>query len=325
MRALGLLFVMAVGGPHCGRSSPAPAPPAPPASKPQPAAAAAAAAESAPECKAITPFFWEVGDANDAVASGSVGGDAFTATTTMPIASASKWLWGAYVVERFKLAPGAIDLPAMTMRSGYTGFTECLLAPTVGRCFEAGHNARHDPADDGFFAYGGGHFQKYAVDLGLGTKTNEALATEIASQLGTDLGIAYVTPQPAGGARMAPGHYARFLRKIVKGSLAIHGRLGEAAVCTLPRKCPKAHESPVPEEWHYSYGHWVEDDPGAGDGSFSSPGLFGFYPWIDAKKDLYGIVARHDAKDLRAAPAESAYWKSVLCGRAIRKAYVTHR
>ena len=32
----------------------------------------------------------------------------------------------------------------------------------------------------------------------------------------------------------------------------------------------------------------------AGDGAFSSPGLFGFYPWIDAGKTYYGVLARYD-------------------------------
>lgn len=211
------------------------------------------------------------------------------------------------------------------MRSGYTSFKSCVGAANVAACFSRGDNGKHNASDDGFYAYGGGHFQKQAIDLGLGAKTNDALAQELASQLGSDLHIGFDMPQPAGGGVMAPGDYGRFLRKLLDGSLALGAHLGEAAVCTLSPTCSNARESPVPEAWHYSYGHWVEDDPTHGDGSFSSPGLFGFYPWISAKKDAYGIVARHASLGLLGAPADTAYWKSVLCGRAIRKAYVAAR
>jgi hypothetical protein len=59
----------------------------------------------------------------------------------------------------------------------------------------------------------------------------------------------------------------------------------------------------------------VEDDA-AGDGSFSSPGAFGFYPWIDAARKHYGIVARYEL-------SSDAYLHSVLCGQPIRKAFLS--
>jgi hypothetical protein len=59
----------------------------------------------------------------------------------------------------------------------------------------------------------------------------------------------------------------------------------------------------------------VEDDP-AGDGAFSSPGAFGFYPWIDATKTYYGIVARH-------VVGAGSYLESAQCGAALRRAFIT--
>ena len=64
----------------------------------------------------------------------------------------------------------------------------------------------------------------------------------------------------------------------------------------------------------YAAGHWVEDDPVTGDGAFSSPGAFGFYPWIDQSKTYYGVVARM---------AQNGAWPSVQCGRLIRKAWLS--
>jgi hypothetical protein len=75
----------------------------------------------------------------------------------------------------------------------------------------------------------------------------------------------------------------------------------------------------VPEAWQYSYGHWVETD-----GSFSSPGLYGFYPWIDASKTRYGLIARKASDHLVGPAADTSYWHSVECGRAVRKAFVAH-
>lgn len=78
-----------------------------------------------------------------------------------------------------------------------------------------------------------------------------------------------------------------------------------------PRASPVSEGQP----WHYSIGHWVEDDPLSGDGAFSSGGTFGFYPWIDATRTTYGVIARVDE---RGSGRESA-----KCGRLMREAWVT--
>ena len=87
--------------------------------------------------------------------------------------------------------------------------------------------------------------------------------------------------------------------------------LGTHAVCTNPATCPTALNTPSPanESWHYSVGHWVEDDPVVGDGAF------GFYPWIDAGKARSGILAR--------SSGTGSGFESVMCVRLIRKAYAT--
>ncbi len=278
--------------------------------------AATQAATTQPPCMAISPFYWELGDGTRVLASGSVGDNRYSATTAMGIASASKWVFGAYVVERFKDKLSDIDFAAMTMQSGYTSlsFASCLSTTSVQACLTAGNNGKLTPARVGHFFYDGGHFQKYAVDLGLGADDDRKLAADISSLLGTELGLAYSSPQLAGGMRVKPADYRAFLQKMLSKRLALGGHLGERAVCTLPGStCPSALSSPAPAAWHYSYGHWVEDD-GNGDGSFSSPGYYGFYPWIDASQTHYGIVARQDT-------ASDAYKKSVACGQEIRRAF----
>jgi len=142
--------------------------------------------------------------------------------------------------------------------------------------------------------------------------------------LGPDWVFDYGQAQPAGGGRSSAAAYGQFLQAVLRGELKIGALLGQHAVCTNPRTCSTAVSAPIPpqESWHYSIGHWVEDDPVVGDGAFSSPGAFGFYPWIDARRSHYGIVARvamrhagDEDVDLRPSI------KSVSCGRAIRSAW----
>jgi hypothetical protein len=282
--------------------------------------AATDTAENNDLCMAIRPFYWEIGNATAAVASGSLNSASsattYTANSRMSIASASKWLYASYVVERRGGALTAEDYRHLNFQSGYTNFTECLVTQTVGECEGYLDNGVYTPAHDGKFFYNSGHMQKHATLLGLGPLGNALLADEMKTQLGTEVAIAYTQPQLAGGAFMSSSAYALLLRKMLSGQLRMGSMLGTHAVCTNPTSCPAAVLAPIRlrESWHYSIGHWVEDDPAVGDGAFSSAGAFGFYPWIDASKTYYGVVAR---------AAAAGALESVDCGRLIRKAWIT--
>jgi len=268
-------------------------------------------------CNTLPNFYWEIGDKNGALLSGQVG-SLYGATTEMDIASASKLVFGAYVVQRFSHDFQDLDGNAMRMLSGYVSFeyASCLTSTTVADCFSQGSNATFTAADVGMFDYGGGHFQNYAINLGLGDDDDDALAAEMKTMVGSELTFTYSSPQLAAGIHTSASDYAAFLRKILSSTLAIHDALGVNAVCTLPSSCPTAVYSPAPAAWHYSYAHWVEDDPTTGDGAFSSPGAFGFYPWIDATKTYYGILARYSLD-------ANAYIESAECGAVIRRAFVS--
>jgi hypothetical protein len=133
--------------------------------------------------------------------------------------------------------------------------------------------------------------------------------------LGQPCNLVYSEPLIAGGIHTTAADYAQILRNVLSGSLVMLDALGTHAVCTLPASCPTAVFSPVPEAWHYSIGHWVEDDPATNsDGAFSSPGAFGFYPWIDKNKTFYGMISREDHTNGSS---------SGLCGRLVRQAWAT--
>lgn len=311
----------------------APPPPPPPPPSPtiaQRSAAATTTAQNNSLCTAIRPFYWEVGDKNSTLASGSVNSttdpSVYTADTVMAIASSSKWIYGAYVAQ---LRAGLLsndDIKFLTFRSGYTNFSHCLPDQSVAECVAYASNGVYDPVTDGLFSYGGGHMEKHASLNGLGSMHNAELATEIRAKLGNDIALIYTQPQLAGGIAMAANDYALFLRKMLDGQLQLGHLLGTNAVCTNPTTCSQAHNTPIPrnESWSYSLGHWVETDPVVGDGAFSSAGAFGFYPWIDVSKSWYGIVARKQAtpnQDLDEDLGEG--YRSAQCGRLIRKAWVT--
>jgi hypothetical protein len=96
-----------------------------------------------------------------------------------------------------------------------------------------------------------------------------------------------------------------------------------------------AQSTPLPENQTYSMGHWVENQTGClgtksttartlvacsggigvNDGSASSPGSFGFYPWIDASVTYYGVIAL-SAGGGNGFPSEQ-------CGRVVRRAFIT--
>lgn len=295
--------------------------------------AATLTAQRNPACTAIHPFYWEIGDREQALASGSTGDKSVLSNSHMPIASASKWVFGAYVVQARQGQVSPEDISALTMSSGYTHFgsMSCVkLLPsarqsqTVAECFEETNargeaNNEFDSSAVGKFFYNGGHFQQLAIDMGLGADNNLALQRDVQMYLGTDFKFSFGSPQLAGGINTSASHYAIFLRKILSKELFIGDLLGEFAVCTNPATCKTALHTPVPSNlsWSYSLGHWVENDPAKGDGAFSSAGAFGFYPWIDKSKTYYGIVAR------KGEPGGGE--DSAQCGGLIRKAWMTGR
>jgi hypothetical protein len=261
-------------------------------------------------CQASIPFYWEIGDVEGVLASGHVGA-APEREDSMAIASATKWLFGAYVIETADDLAGAG--PYLNMTAGYNSleYRSCRRVVTVEDCWYTGDNSQFTAADVGVFHYASGHFQKWAMDHGMGAMDNAALAAEFSDVLG--VAVDFNTPQMAAGAVMSAAAYAQFLQRIVAGELAILQYLGRDAVCTLPQACTSAEYSPAPAAWHYAWGHWIEDDA-EGDGVYSSPGAFGFYPWVTQDRLQYGLIARAEL-------GVGEHISSAMCGRAIRAAW----
>ena len=287
--------------------------------------AATTTAASNSNCVSAAPFYWEIGNADGVLASGTTGDGSVTRSTSFGIASSSKWMFGAYMAE---VLSGTLDTTAikyLTMSSGYTSFgnLSCSIAGsvTVNACHLQGTNEVYTAANDGKFYYGGGHFQKMAVANGMGAMDNATLAADYKSRLGSEMDLSFSNPQLAGGVVTNAASYAIFLKNILNGQLRIKNLLGTNSVCTVSSAtCTTAVTSPIPDAWHYSIGHWVENDAN-GDGAYSSAGMFGFYPWIDSSKTYYGILSRY--KVLVGGNDIGSGYGSALCGKEIRKAFMT--
>ena len=284
-------------------------------------------------CAEVQPFYWEVGNGQTKLAGGSVASpntpERFEAHTEMNIASASKWVYGAYVAERRGGQLSAADVAHLNFTSGYTNFSTrgCDGEDSVGSCLDGrnllrgGTNGRFNAEDWGRFYYNGAHMQAHAAQhMGLGALRNAALSSEVRRVLGLELNLAYTQPQLAGRLRTTADDYAQFLRKVLRRELRMGELLGQSEVCTNPATCPTAVHTPVPPEmnWNYSLGHWVEYEPSASGlapkvVAYSSTGAFGFYPWIAADKAHYGVLAR--------AGMPGSGQDSAACGRLIRMAW----
>ncbi|CAH0441649.1 serine hydrolase family protein [Ralstonia pseudosolanacearum] len=279
--------------------------------------------QHAAACQHMGDYYWEIGDADRVLLQGQQG-RRVDADRPVRLASASKWVFGTYVVERQqgKLTPAIID--ALTMRSGYDALNPrlCNRDDTAQSCFARGRNGTLTPGHVGRFSYNGGHDQKLLIDLGFGKADAAALTTELTRELahvpaltdaGAPFGMDYLVPEPAGGMAASPTAYGRFLRRLMRGEYRLGRMLGEHAVCTEPGSCPAAVSTPASQPWHYALNYWIEDQPG-GDGAFSSPGAFGFYPWITADKHHYGMLVRETL-------SPRGYVRSAVCGALIRKAF----
>ncbi len=317
---LGSALVVASCGGGSSTSSEVPPPNEPPTDA-QRAAAASATASANTMCSLATlgTYYWEIGDAGGVKASGSPWGGP-TATTSMWVFSSSKWLYAANVVQKRGVLD--VDVPFLNFTSGYSEFGNAPLCPngdTVESCKAGGDG--QDPATIGRFYYDSGHMQHHATAvMGLGAADDAALAADLNATVG-NFGFSYTVPQLAAGVVATPQAYAGFLRRVLRGELAIGAALGTHKVCTNPAQpgCNAASspESDPNEYMNYSLGHWVEDDPTVGDHAFSSAGGGGFYPWIDRDKKYYGILARERKNE------SGAGYHSAQCGRLIRQAWMT--
>lgn len=81
-------------------------------------------------CVAIQPFYWEIGNADGVLVKGSTGDLSITRHTDLKYASASKFIFGAYLAERRMGKLTFLDLKVLRMQTGFVSLKPyCLSLP----------------------------------------------------------------------------------------------------------------------------------------------------------------------------------------------------
>ncbi|NOK36572.1 hypothetical protein D7W79_29605 [Corallococcus exercitus] len=286
--------------------------------------AALTTANTSASCTPLGNFYWEIGDGAGPLYA-IPRGSGVTATTVMPIASASKWLYaGAYVQSRGYANLTADEKKRLNFTSGYIDENTTLCGDagtTVSECYGSAYkNVTYRPLQNGRFFYNGGHMQKLALD-DIGARRGTGLASVmdwLNAQLGTTLPESDSAVAPAGGFSSSAAQYRVFLMKLINNQYALSSQLTVDAVPAWPGGANVSSTPWTGGEAYYGLGHWIEGEPVNGVWTLtghSSAGAFGFYPWVNAARNRYMVLAR--SRQLGDEEGE----KSRACAQAIRKAY----
>ncbi|AKJ06856.1 hypothetical protein ATI61_105178 [Archangium gephyra] len=289
--------------------------------------AAVDTANGSPDCTTLGDFYWELGNGTAKLFSFSRG-SGVSETTVMPLASASKWLYAsAYLQAKGYANLSAAEKKRLNFTSGFLEGSDVNCGDTgtsVSACYGPDHkNVSYRLLRDGKFFYDGGHMQKLALD-DIGARLGTGIASVpdwLNAQLGTSL------PQTAGAVAVAGGfwgsaaQYRVFLRNLLNNQYGMSARLNADAVPAYPGGPDVAYTPWTMGQAYYGLGHWLERESVNGVWSvtgYSSPGAFGFYPWVDAGKSQYMLLAR-----ARANGPGGEGGLSLVCAQDIRKAYET--
>ncbi len=249
----------------------------------------------------------------------------YSASTVIPIASASKWLAGAVIMSLVDDKVLDLDKPIGEV---LTTLPEDKRSITLGQLFShtsglpgdiAGAaswtasvdeviksvgEAKMENEPGAAFKYGGASMQlAAAMACKVTGKTwhelfEQRIATPCAMK-NTQFGRLGKMPNPqvAGGSSSTLGDYANFLTMLAnKGEFNGTRVLSEAAVAemlkdrTKDAKKARASLMRMLDGSGYGVGNWVDRKNAKGESvANSSPGAFGFVPWIDHERKVAGI------------------------------------
>ncbi|NVI99237.1 hypothetical protein HV824_14050 [Myxococcus sp. AM009] len=282
-------------------------------------------ANASASCAPLGNFYWELGDGAGPLY-GIPRGSGVSATTVMPIASASKWLYaGAYVQSKGYANLTPDEKKRLNFTSGYIdgNTTLCGDAGTrVSDCYGPAYkDVSYRPLQDGRYFYNGGHMQKLALDdIGARRGTGVLSVMDwLNARLGTTLPESDSDVAPAGGFSGSAAHYRVFLMKLLNGQYALSSKLTADAVPAWQGGPGVSFTPWTAGTAYYGLGHWIEGETVNGAWTVtghSSAGAFGFYPWVNAAGNRYMLLARS-----RQLGANGEGEKSRACAQAIREAY----
>ena len=197
----------------------------------------------------------------------------------------------------------------MSFRSGFNsrpsdgscpGNRAISLEACISRLYEKG--VRTEPGEA--FAYGPDHMQITA--LMVREATGRELSAIMDERIWSEAGVGPATTFPStadnvrysGGIRSTAEDYARILAALTAGDLIAldTGFLSDrTADAQIAYTIPAIRE--LDADWHYGFGFWIECDsvPFADECArqpvISSPGAFGFLPWVDFETGYWAVLA----------------------------------
>jgi serine-type D-Ala-D-Ala carboxypeptidase/endopeptidase len=259
----------------------------------------------------------------------------FTPDQRVPIASASKMVSG---VTLFKLMDAGYltldsttgqvlgwtgDQGAITLRqllsftSGLAPENQCTYDSTVtlDQCVTTISQTGLIAAPGTEFDYGSVHLDVAGrmAEVVTGKSWNELFSTEIRDPLGLPADIVYYAnplkmtntnnPLLAGGLVVSMNEYERFLhfvydKGVYQGTALLAPQIFDTQIVE-PYPDVVIGKSPAPT-LRYGLTAWLEcSTPSTGCHQISSPGAFGFTPWIDRDAGYYAILGMQDMTNFR--------------------------
>ena len=200
----------------------------------------------------------------------------------------------------------------LSFTSGLPREAPCTLLPafTLAECVDNISNMELGAAPGTRFDYGSTHLHVAArmAEVVTGDEWAEIFAAQLKTPLGLGPDMIWYTaprqamgtsnPLIAGGLRATMSEYAKVLaleysRGLYQGNRLISDALFTAQG-TEPFPDAEIGNSPfsaVALDFHYGLASWLECPPPASDcGVVSSPGAFGFTPWVDRDGGYYAVL-----------------------------------
>ncbi|GAA4043675.1 hypothetical protein GCM10022213_12930 [Parerythrobacter jejuensis] len=183
-------------------------------------------------------------------------------------------------------------------------------ASALQNCVRSIYDDGLDAVPGDTYSYGPEHMQIAAAmaEVATGKAYGDIFVEQISIPLGLSNASRFVSPSltnplASGGAASTAEDYALFLTKLLADEIVadratlLADRTNSVAIEFRPQGASEFGD------WHYALGAFVEcDNPSfdadcADDRIYSSPGSFGWTPWIDLENGYWGLIARRGERN----------------------------
>lgn len=205
------------------------------------------------------------------------------------------------LAQLMSFTSGFNNAPGLGMCQGDADFT---LLDCVTESYQGGT----DTPPGQTFSYGPEHMQIAALmaQQATGSELQDSIRANILNPSGASVDMAFPdasgdNPMYSGGLRSSADDYALILTNLLSGDLLqdLPGFLSDQTAGVDVSHTPVAVEANT-LDWHYGFGFWKECDFVPYQSScdeapiISSPGAFGFLPWVDFEGEYWAVLAMQE-------------------------------